>query len=101
MTQHTLKKLQDISVKMEILKQQHAKLTSLLEQKIIKILHQEQAFSYDMKTLLGGIQYVIYTMKNTDDASQQICSSWKTMHDRTKPKKAKKSPSQTSTKFAV
>ena len=77
MPQNTLKKIQDIAAKMEILKQQQEKLTTHLEQKIIKLLHKENAFSYDLDTLLGGIQYVIQTMKNTDETSQKLCASWK------------------------
>ena len=99
MPQNTLKRIQDIAAKMEILKQQQAKLTTRLEQKIIKLLHKEQAFSYELETLLGGIQYVIHTMKNTDETSQKVCASWKSMSD-IKPRGEKKDHKQTPKKAA-
>ena len=96
MPQNTLKKIQDIAAKMEVLKQQKEKLTTHLEQKIIKLLHKEQAFSYDLDTLLGGIQYVIHTMKNTDETSQKVCASWKK-----RSAKAQTSTSQTASPKAA
>lgn len=61
------------------LKQEHQRLQSLLEKKIIETLQKEDAFSCDVEALLSGIMYVAQTLKRTDDHGKTIFASWKNM----------------------
>lgn len=77
MSQNTVKKIKEIDQKIYQLKQEHQRLQSLLEKKIIETLQKENAFSYDFEALLSGIIYVAQTLKRTDDHGKKICASWK------------------------
>jgi hypothetical protein len=92
MSQHTIKKIEEITQKIHHLKQEQKKLQSLLEKKIIDTLHRQGAFDDNFETLLSGISYVAQTLKRTDDNAQAICASWKSMQACDAKKSSPKEP---------
>ena len=73
----TLKKIEDIHHKIEALHNEKRKLQEQLDQKILKILHTHNAFSYDINRLIEGITHILLTLQKNDTASQERYKIWK------------------------
>ena len=67
------KKLQSIQDKMKVLQEEHLKVEQALENHLIKVIKDKNAFSLDMNTLIGGIFSVINKIK----ADDKDCESWR------------------------
>ena len=62
---------------MKIWRQEKSLLIESLNGEIIKLLNQKNALSHDFETLIGGIIYVIDSLKKDDPESNQNQQIWK------------------------
>ena len=65
--QNTLKRIQDIELKIASLKGEQAKIEQELANELLAVLKKQQALGLDFNALVGGLLYVIDSIKSKGD----------------------------------
>ncbi len=72
-----LKKIESLASQIEKMSQEHNLLKESLSLEITKLLNQKNAMRHDFETLVGGIIFVIETLKKDDKDSTHQKQNWK------------------------